>query len=117
MRATTLKQVAQWCSGSVDPKWENVEITSLCHDSREAEPGTLFFALEGQVDGHRYVPAARDNGAAAAVCNHPLELDFPQVIVEDTRKALRDVRPPIRRRLAAKLWQLREAWARPPRAP
>lgn len=91
MRATTLKQVAQWCSGSVDPKWENVEITSLCHDSREAEPGTLFFALEGQVDGHRYVPAARDNGAAAAVCNHPLELDFPQVIVEDTRKALRDV--------------------------
>ena len=91
MRATTLKQVAQWCGGSVDPKWENVEITSLCHDSREAEPGTLFFALEGQADGHRYVPAARDNGAAAAVCTHLLELDFPQVIVEDTRKALRDV--------------------------
>ena len=91
MRATTLKQVAQWCGGTVEPKWENVEITSLCHDSREAEQGTLFFALEGQVDGHRYVPAARDNGAAAAVCNHPLELDFPQVIVEDTRKALRDV--------------------------
>ena len=28
---------------------------------------------------------------AAAVCTHLLELDFPQVIVEDTRKALRDV--------------------------
>ena len=43
MRATTLKQVAQWCGGTVEPKWENVEITSLCHDSREAEQGTLFW--------------------------------------------------------------------------
>lgn len=91
MKATALKQIAQWCGGTVEQRWEEIMITSLCHDSREAEEGTLFFALEGQTDGHRFVPDARENGAAAAVCSHPLNLDFPQVIVEDTRKALRDV--------------------------
>lgn len=91
MRETTLKQAAQWCHGTLESRWDNVTFTSLCHDSREAEPGSLFFALEGQADGHLYVPAARDNGATAAVCNHPLDLDFPQILVSDTRRALREI--------------------------
>jgi UDP-N-acetylmuramoyl-tripeptide--D-alanyl-D-alanine ligase len=91
MRPTTLKEIAAWCGGTVAPEYEQVTITSLCHDSREAEAGALFFALEGQNDGHMYVPAAQKQGAVAAVCTHPLEIDFPVVLVEDTRKALRDV--------------------------
>ena len=91
MRATTLKEIAAWCGGTVAREYENVEITGLCHDSREAENGTLFFALEGQTDGHRFVPAAKSQGAAAAVCSKEIGMDFPVVLVEDTRKALRDV--------------------------
>ena len=91
MRPTTLKEIAAWCGGTVAPEYEQVTVTSLCHDSREAEPGTLFFALQGQADGHRFVPAALEKGAAAAVCERPVECGIPQILVADSRKALRDV--------------------------
>lgn len=91
MRPTTLKDIARWCGGSVAPEYENVEITGLCHDSREAEPGTLFFALTGQHDGHDYIPAAKEKGAAAAICSREGSYGLPVVMVDDTRKALRDV--------------------------
>ncbi len=91
MRPTTLKDVAAWCGGTVPEQYENVTVTSICHDSREAEAGTLFFALEGQTDGHRFVENAKNAGAAAAVCSRALELDFPMVLVEDTRLAIRQV--------------------------
>ncbi|MDD6022632.1 MAG: UDP-N-acetylmuramoyl-tripeptide--D-alanyl-D-alanine ligase [Oscillospiraceae bacterium] len=91
MRATTLKEIAQWCGGTVNPDFATVQVTSLCHDSREALPGTLFFALEGQTDGHRFVSAAKEQGAEAAVVSRALDMDFPLVIVQDTRKALVDI--------------------------
>lgn len=42
MRPTTLKQIAQWCDGTVEQRFEAVTIQSLCHDSREIEAGGLF---------------------------------------------------------------------------
>ena len=37
----------------------SVEIDNLEFDSREAKPGTLFFAMRGtQTDGHRFIGAA-----------------------------------------------------------
>lgn len=91
MRTTTLKDIAQWCHGTVAQKYEDVEITSLTHDSREATEGTLFFALEGTADGHNFLASARDRGARGAVCSKAIDLDFPVVMVEDTRRALREV--------------------------
>ena len=48
----------------------SVEIDNLEFDSREAKPGTLFFAMRGtQTDGHRFI------GASAVVCEElPEEL-------------------------------------------
>ena len=41
-------------------------VTGLVIDSRQATAGSLFLALSGEhVDGHDYVAAAVDNGAAA----------------------------------------------------
>jgi UDP-N-acetylmuramoyl-L-alanyl-D-glutamate--2,6-diaminopimelate ligase len=49
-------------------------ITSITNDSRQAGPGVLFFALEGQeVDGHDFIPQALANGAAGIVA----ESDVP----------------------------------------
>jgi UDP-N-acetylmuramoyl-L-alanyl-D-glutamate--2,6-diaminopimelate ligase len=67
------------------------EITKLAYDSRAVEPGTLFFAYPGAtVDGHGYAQAAVDAGAAAVVCERPLELDppVPQARVADGRAAM-----------------------------
>jgi UDP-N-acetylmuramoyl-L-alanyl-D-glutamate--2,6-diaminopimelate ligase len=44
-------------------------------DSREAQRGTLFAALAGAAaDGARFAPGAVERGAAAVLCDRPLEL-------------------------------------------
>lgn len=44
------------------------EIRSLAYDSRQVEPGTLFFAIAGSKDdGQRYVPEAIERGTSAIV--------------------------------------------------
>ncbi|AJE02368.1 UDP-N-acetylmuramoyl-L-alanyl-D-glutamate--2,6-diaminopimelate ligase [Geobacter pickeringii] len=48
------------------------EIEGLCYDSRQVKPGGLFFALRGgATDGHDFIPAARERGAAAFVLEEP----------------------------------------------
>ncbi len=49
-----------------------VEIGSLCYDSRRVKEGSMFFALRGaMVDGHRYIPQAIENQATAVVAEEP----------------------------------------------
>ena len=91
MKPTTLKEIAQWCGGTVEPRFERVMVSSLSHDSREVAAGGLFFALEGQNDGHRFVGAALAAGAAAAVVTHSVDVAIPTVVVSDTRLALRQI--------------------------
>ena len=45
------------------------EITGVNSDSRQVAPGHLFIAVKGtQVDGHRFIGKAIEQGAAAVVC-------------------------------------------------
>ena len=61
-------------------------------DSREVEPGSIFFAKPGEVtDGHLFAPQAVEAGAALVVVDHPLELPVPQLLVDDTVVALGDL--------------------------
>ncbi|MCJ2179238.1 UDP-N-acetylmuramoyl-tripeptide--D-alanyl-D-alanine ligase [Novosphingobium album (ex Hu et al. 2023)] len=56
-------------------------------DSRDVQPGDLFFALKGEsMDGHRFVDMAFAKGAAAVVVDRPV--DGPHVLVTDTTEAL-----------------------------
>ena len=69
----------------------DVEVTSLCCDSRQAGPGGLFVALPGaRADGHDFVPAAVSRGAAAVVVERavPVPEGTAVVQVEDARTAL-----------------------------
>ena len=70
----------------------DVEITSICYDSRQAKPGALFVALRGaHVDGHRYVQQAISRGAVAVMIEHQVE-EIPETVacieVSNTRLAL-----------------------------
>jgi UDP-N-acetylmuramoyl-tripeptide--D-alanyl-D-alanine ligase len=62
------------------------------YDSRTAEPGSVFFALRDQRDGHEFVADAIAHGARAAVVERPVA-DLPDrvvlVQVADTQHALR----------------------------
>src|SRR5438552_12964659 len=63
------------------------EITSLAYDSRQVEPGALFFAVPGEhTDGHRYVTDAVDVGARAVVVQREMpDAGAPQLVVANSR--------------------------------
>ncbi|MBQ9646268.1 MAG: UDP-N-acetylmuramoyl-L-alanyl-D-glutamate--2,6-diaminopimelate ligase [Prevotella sp.] len=47
----------------------DVDITDVDIDSRQVAPGHLFVAIKGtQTDGHRFIPKAEEQGAAAVIC-------------------------------------------------
>jgi len=67
---------------------EDLAVSGVCQDSRRAEPGDLFLAWRGTaVDAHDFVPQAVAAGAVAAVVEHPVEVDVPQLVVRDGRRA------------------------------
>jgi UDP-N-acetylmuramoyl-L-alanyl-D-glutamate--2,6-diaminopimelate ligase len=66
-----------------------VEISALAYRSSSVTPGTLFFCVRGFTsDGHDFAPDAVRRGAAALVCERPLGLGVPEVIVPDARAAM-----------------------------
>lgn len=65
------------------------EIKGICIDSRKVQAGDLFICTPGlTTDAHAYAPSAVEKGAAALLVNHKLELDVPQIVVDDVRNAL-----------------------------
>src|SRR5215211_61977 len=66
-----------------------VDIQELAYDARAVSPGALFFCVPGtRADGHDFAPEAVANGAVALVVERPLELEVPQVVVGDARRAM-----------------------------
>jgi UDP-N-acetylmuramoyl-L-alanyl-D-glutamate--2,6-diaminopimelate ligase len=66
-----------------------VEISGLAYSSQSVTPGTLFFCVPGfRADGHDFAPDAVARGAAALVCQRPLGLGVPEVMVHDVRAAM-----------------------------
>ncbi|EPH02613.1 UDP-N-acetylmuramoyl-tripeptide-D-alanyl-D-alanine ligase [Propionibacterium sp. oral taxon 192 str. F0372] len=58
-------------------------------DSRKATAGAFFVALPGEsADGHDFVGAAYEQGAAAVMVTHPVDAEITQVIVNDTAAGL-----------------------------
>ncbi len=66
-----------------------VEISDLAYDTRAVTPGALFFCVRGaRFDGHELADRAIDAGAAALVVEKPVASRVPQVVVEDSRRAM-----------------------------
>ncbi|HEV3512877.1 MAG TPA: UDP-N-acetylmuramoyl-tripeptide--D-alanyl-D-alanine ligase [Candidatus Sulfotelmatobacter sp.] len=80
----------------------DVVAQGYCIDSRTIKPGELFFAVKGErLDGHDYVEAALEKGAAAAVVrNHQLGRFSNRtrlLPVDDTLVALQTLATAVRR--------------------
>lgn len=64
-------------------------IRGLQIDSRCVSPGDMFICLRGfTVDGHDFAAAAVERGAVALVVEEEQEVNVPQLIVPDTRRAM-----------------------------
>ncbi|WP_447949656.1 UDP-N-acetylmuramoyl-tripeptide--D-alanyl-D-alanine ligase [Microbacterium aurum] len=61
-------------------------------DSRLIGPGDIFVAKPGEAtDGHRFVAAAAQAGAALAIVEHPVDAPISQIVVADAVQALADL--------------------------
>ncbi len=72
-------------SGIAGPATGDVDIKGISSDTRTLRPGELFVALRGhRTDGHRFIPIAREKGAAAIVA----EEGEGVLLTPDSRAAL-----------------------------
>ena len=94
MIAMTTAQMCAAAGGTLygDP---SAVITSLSTDSRSICTGDWFVPIAGErFDGHDYIPMALEKGAAGCFCTRlPRETrdDRVYILVEDTKRALRDL--------------------------
>ena len=66
-----------------------IAFSSVSTDTRTLAPGALFVALRGErFDGHEYVAAARERGAVVALVERVVDVELPQVVVADSKRAL-----------------------------
>ncbi len=85
---TTLSKAAAAIGGQL--RGADTSFTGVSTDSRNIQPGELFVALRGEkFDGHAYVAACLQQGAAAAMVDRSAELPAaPLLVVDDTRQGL-----------------------------
>ncbi|MCX7598600.1 MAG: UDP-N-acetylmuramoyl-tripeptide--D-alanyl-D-alanine ligase [Armatimonadetes bacterium] len=95
----TLAEIAEATGGEILGAMAELRVRGVSTDSRTLQPGELFVALKGErFDGHDFVEAARQGGAAAALVSQAVLSPLPQVLVKDTLAALGDLAAWWRRR-------------------
>lgn len=89
MISITLKEIASAVDGELNGPEEVLVTGSVETDSRLAVPGSLFFAKPGEFDdGHNFIASAKISGAVAAVVEHLVDVDIPQIVVPNSVHAL-----------------------------
>ncbi len=102
----TIREIAEACGGKLMLRGETKDdacVSSVVLDSRKAEPGGVFLAVEGEkVDGHRFISETFAAGAVLAVTQKPPEQVEAEsavdcggwgsyVLVANTLQALEDI--------------------------
>lgn len=92
----TLAELADAVGGTLEPARGDTGDTTVAGvvdtDSREIGPGDIFVAKPGEVtDGHLFVGAAAEAGAALALTEHRVDAQISQIIVPDVVQALADL--------------------------
>jgi len=93
MKTYLFREILGACNGEYhgDPSLLNQAATDVVIDSRKAKQGALYVPIIGEThDGHTFIDAARQNGAALVLSSHPLSKE-PYILVNDTRAALQAV--------------------------
>lgn len=76
-------------------------ISEISTDTRKITPGSLFICLKGErFDAHDFAPKAAELGAAAFMVEHPVDVDLPCIIVENTGKAMLELSAWYRRKFS-----------------
>ena len=74
------------------PRWSDIDVSDVSHDSRAVVPGALFAAIRGvSSDGHDHADAAVDAGAVALLVQRHLGLGVAELLVSSVRESLGQV--------------------------
>ena len=84
-----LNKILEGIRAEVPENAGEIEISTICFDSRKCCPGALFVAIAGNDnDGHKYIPKAMELGASVILYQNECPEGAVAVKVEDSRKAL-----------------------------
>lgn len=101
MISLTLSTIASAVDGQLVGK--DLSIDNISIDTRALTKGDLFLAIKGpNFDGHKFIEQAEKTGCAALIVNHQVETSLPQIIVNDTHKALGQVASFVKQTVAPK---------------
>ena len=111
MEPMTVQEIAAAVNGAwLNPRPDAPPVDAVCTDSRNVIPGSLFLPWIGErFDGHRFIGAALEAGAAGCLCAQVPETLRPDkfyIRVPDTRLALRDLAASYRDRFAIPFVQI-----------
>ena len=98
MNRLPLSLIAHWAGGELHG--DDTVVDAVSHDTRQLGPGSLYVALRGErFDGHDFAADAAMRGASPLLVGRLLELDppLPQVLVEDSERALARIAAGIQR--------------------
>nr|BFE63912.1 bifunctional UDP-N-acetylmuramoyl-tripeptide:D-alanyl-D-alanine ligase/alanine racemase [Dactylosporangium thailandense] len=104
MDPVSVAEVASIVGGTVHFPGEERAVGSVAIHSDRLQADSLFFALQGVTDGHRFVARALANGAIAAVVDRRRLAEFPGqtvIAVEDPLAALQEMAVWWRRQLSS----------------
>ena len=91
MDGMTIERAAHACGGRLcGAVHTDCELKRVIIDSRAVQPGDLFVAYKGErVDGHDYIAAALEKGAACCLAERlPENVSGPVLLVENVQAAL-----------------------------
>ncbi len=72
--------------------YEDIEVGGISYNSKTTKPSDIFVCLKGEhTDGHDFAKGAVKLGAVALFAEKELEIDCPQVIVENARHQIAEL--------------------------
>ncbi len=102
MISVTLNQLASVLKGTLQGR--DVTIDAVTTDTRKIAPGSLFVALKGErFDAHDFADKAKASGAGALLVSRQLDIDLPQLIVNDTRRAFGELAAWVRQQVPTRV--------------
>jgi len=72
--------------------YKDIDIKGISYNSNTINSHEIFVCLKGEhVDGHEFAQSAFEKGATALMCERPLNIEIPQLIVDSTQKRIADL--------------------------
>lgn len=72
--------------------FKDIDIKGISYNSNTINSHEIFVCLKGEhVDGHDFAQSAFEKGAVALMCEHPLNIEIPQIIVKSTQESIADL--------------------------